>query len=93
MQKQSMENLTATMNEFSKAIETVAEGATTLAANVNNVSANVNSMNEKITETSQSAESGITEMKQLRENIQSVSTSSRELQQAIDELWRRVPGN
>ena len=92
MQKQSMENLTATMNEFSKAIETVAEGATTLAANVNNVSANVNSMNEKITETSQSAESGIKEMKQLRENIQGVSTSSRELQQAIDDVKAGLNG-
>ena len=92
MQKQSMENLTATMNEFSKAIETVAEGATTLAANVNNVSANVNSMNEKITETSQSAESGITEMKQLRENIQGVSISSRELQQAIDDVKSGLNG-
>lgn len=92
MQKQSMENLTVTMNEFSKAIETVAEGATTLAANVNNVSANVNSMNEKITETSQSAESGITEMKQLRENIQGVSISSRELQQAIDDVKSGLNG-
>lgn len=92
MQKQSMENLTATMNEFSKAIETVAEGATTLAANVNNVSVSVNSMNEKIAETSQSAESGITEMKQLRENIQGVSTSSRELQQAIDDVKAGLNG-
>ena len=92
MQKQSMENLTVTMNEFSKAIETVAEGATTLAANVNNVSVSVNSMNEKIAETSQSAESGITEMKQLRENIQGVSTSSRELQQAIDDVKAGLNG-
>lgn len=92
MQKQSMENLTVTMNEFSKAIETVAEGATTLAANVNNVSVSVNSMNEKIAETFQSAESGITEMEQLRENIQGVSASSGELQQAIDDVKAGLNG-
>lgn len=92
MQKQSMENLTATMNEFSKAIETVAEGATTLAANVNNVSVSVNSMNEKIAETFQSAESGITEMVQLWENIQGVSASSGELQQAIDDVKAGLNG-
>ncbi len=92
IQQQSMEQFANTMDDLSHAIENVAEGATTLAANVNNVSGNIYEVNNRITETSQSAENGIQKMQQMKENIQSVSVSSDELQSAIEDVKAGLKG-
>lgn len=92
MQRQSVENFSATLKELSVTIEAIAKGATALAQNVNNVSRNVYSVNGKITETSVSAENGRDEMTQLKQNIQSVSVSSEELQHAIEDVKSGLQG-
>lgn len=82
-QKNAMNQLTTIMNELSNAIENIAEGATKLAGNVNEVTSGIEEVNDRIRETAECSSTGIEEVRKMKENISSVTTSSKELQEAI----------
>lgn len=91
-QKESMKKLTQTMDEITEAVNAVAEGASNLAENVNNVSGSVRSVNEMITRTSDSTQKGMVEVREMKDNMDMVSSSSQELQNAVDDVRSGLNG-
>lgn len=91
-QKNAMIQLTSTMNELSNAIENIAEGATKLASNVNEVTEGISEVNSRIRETAEYSAKGMEDVITMKDNIRSVTESSKELQTAITDMKKGLDG-
>ena len=91
-QKNAMAQLTSTMNELSNAIENIAEGATKLASNVNEVTEGIGEVNNRIRETADYSSKGMKDVTTMKDNIRSVTASSKELQEAITDMKTGLDG-
>ena len=91
-QNESIIGLTTTIDEFSKAIESLANGSTELASEVNNLVTNVETTENKVNETFGQVQEGSTKIEDMTNNMKSVYGISKELESSVDNLHSGLQG-
>lgn len=91
-QQQTMSNLTETIGQLSDSIDTVTEGASTLATNVSSTKDAIVIVDEKIKDTVNNILEGQNNMGRMTNNMTHISDVSEELQSAVNNVRNGLDG-
>ncbi len=91
-QAEAMNHLSSVMNDFTDAIEMIADGSTKLAQNVAETTAATTQVDYKIKETMEHTDSGKNEMNKMKDTIRVIAQISEELQSAVIDVRGGLEG-